>query len=265
MKRNYDARGRRRMKLLGGILGMTLAMASIGPNAWGQTRDGAAEKGGAVSDARVDSRPFQTFYLTNATQQNEANEILVALRNMLPPDVRIYLVPSQNAIAMRATSDELIMTQKILNDLDRPRKTYRLTYTITDIDGGRRVGTQHFSMIVVAGQRTVLKQGDKVPVATGSDTNGSDVKTQMTYLDVGMNFDATLDESANGVRLNSKVEQLSMAEEKSGVGAQDPIIRQTQIQSTSFLTAGKPLILGSLDILGSTRHVDIEVVMDLVK
>jgi hypothetical protein len=49
----------------------------------------------------------------------------------------------------------------------------------------------------------------------------------MTYVDVGMNFDATLDEFANGVRLNSKVEQLSVADEKSGAGAQDPIIRQT--------------------------------------
>ncbi|NYF88099.1 hypothetical protein HDF08_000166 [Edaphobacter lichenicola] len=80
-----------------------------------------------------------------------------------------------------------------------------------------------------------------------------------------MNFDATLDEFANGVRLNSKVEQLSMADERSGAGPQAPIIRQTQIQSTSFLTAGRPLILGSLDIPGSTRHVDIEVVMDLVR
>ena len=87
----------------------------------------------------------------------------------------------------------------------------------------------------------------------------------MTYIDVGMNFDATLDEFANGVRLRSKVEQSSIAEEKSGVGAQDPIVRQTVMESTSFLTQGKPLMLGSVDIPGSTRHLDVEVVMELVK
>jgi len=80
-----------------------------------------------------------------------------------------------------------------------------------------------------------------------------------------MNFDATLDEFANGVRLRSKVEQSSIAEEKSGVGAQDPIVRQTVMESTSFLTQGKPLMLGSVDIPGSTRHLDVEVVMELVK
>jgi hypothetical protein len=86
----------------------------------------------------------------------------------------------------------------------------------------------------------------------------------MTYLDVGMNFDATLDEFANGVRLRSKVEQSSIAEEKSSVGAQDPIVRQTVMEGTSFLAPGKPLILGSLDIPGSTRHLDIEVVMEQI-
>jgi hypothetical protein len=135
------------------------------------------------------------------------------------------------------------------------------------MDGGKRVGAQHFSMVVVTGQRTLLKQGTKVPIATGSYTTGASTgeQTQFTYLDVGMNFDATLDEFVNGVRLRTKVEQLSMAEEKSGMGPQDPVIRQTSLEGTSFLTPGKPLVLGAVDIPGSTRHLDVEVVMDLVR
>jgi hypothetical protein len=79
-----------------------------------------------------------------------------------------------------------------------------------------------------------------------------------------MNFDATMDEVANGARLRSKVEQLGMAEQTSGVGLQDPIIRQSLLEGTSFLTLGKPLVLGSIDIPGSTRHLDIEVMMEQV-
>ncbi len=79
-----------------------------------------------------------------------------------------------------------------------------------------------------------------------------------------MNFDATMEELANGARLRSKVEQLSMAEQTSGVGLQDPIIRQSSLEGTSFLTLGKPLVLGSIDIPGSTRHLDVEVVMEQV-
>jgi hypothetical protein len=53
-----------------------------------------------------------------------------------------------------------------------------------------------------------------------------------------------------------------MAEERSGVGPQDPIVRQTALEGTSFLTPGKPVILGSLDIPGSTRHLDVDVMME---
>ncbi|MEO8737178.1 MAG: hypothetical protein ABI380_11635, partial [Edaphobacter sp.] len=60
-------------------------------------------------------------------------------------------------------------------------------------------------------------------------------------------------------------EQSSIAEQVSGVGSQDPIIRQTVLASTSFLTSDKPLVLGSLDIPGSTRRLDVEVVMEPVK
>jgi type II secretory pathway component GspD/PulD (secretin) len=121
-------------------------------------------------------------------------------------------------------------------------------------------------MIVVSGERTTLKQGSKVPVVTGTYDNGkSGTQTQMTFIDVGLNFDVSLDESVNGVRLRSKVEQSSVAEQPSGVGAQDPIIRQTVLAGTSFLTPGKPLVLGSLDIPGSTRRLDVSVMMEQVK
>ena len=36
-------------------------------------------------------------------QTSDANEIYTALRNMLPPDAKSYLVPNQNAIVVRTT------------------------------------------------------------------------------------------------------------------------------------------------------------------
>ena len=259
------------MKFACGILGVALVL--IGPGAWGQTGESAAtEKGSTASrqevtaSAKVDSRPLQTFYLTNATQGTDGIEIANAVRNLLPPDVKVLLVSSQNALTVRGTADELALAQKIISDLDRAKKTYRLTFTTTETDGGKRVGVQHFAMVVVAGQRTVMKQGSKVPIATGSysATGNTGAQTQFTYIDVGMNFDVNLDELANGVRLRSKVEQLGIAEQTSGVGVQDPIIRQSLLEGTSFLTAGKPMVLGSIDIPGSTRHLDLEVVMEQV-
>ena len=143
-------------------------------------------------------------------------------------------------------------------------KTYRVTYTLTETDGAKRIGTQHFTVVVVTGGKTTLKQGSKVPVSTGVYNAGtSGTQTQFTYLDVGLNIDASLEESVDGVRLNSKVEQSTIAE--SAIGPQDPIVRQTVLMGTSILTLGKPLVLGSLDVPGSTRHMDVEVVMEAVK
>jgi type II secretory pathway component GspD/PulD (secretin) len=208
----------------------------------------------------------KTFYFNYATAQNDLNEIVTAIRNMVSPYAKIYPVSSQKALVVRVVPEDLVMIQKMLDELDRPRKTYRLTYTISEMDGVKRLGSQRFAMVLTSGQRTQMKQGSKVPVVTGTNNKDSgSMENAVSYLDIGMNFDATLEESANGVSLRTKVEQMSLAEEKSGVGVQDPVIRQTSLEGTSFLVPGKPLLLGSVDIPGSTRHLDVEVTMEQVK
>ncbi len=270
------------MKLATGFLGIALAMvlsssittAQTAPAAAKPTADATAAKTSPdVSTPRprcsdVAGFPVKTFYLTNAVQQSDANEIITALRNMINPCDKAYLVANQGAIVMQASPDDYALVQKLLSDLDRPKRTYRLTYTVTEMDGGKRLGVQHFAMVVASGQKTTLKQGSRVPIATGSySPNGlpsATQQTQFTYLDVGMNFDAGLDEFANGVRLISSVEQSSVSEDKSIAGVQEPIIRQTSLKGAAFLTPGKPLMLGTIDIPGSTRQLDVEVMMEQI-
>ena len=220
------------------------------------------------------SSPPKTFYLTNTFQAGDANDLVTALRNMLAPENKIYLVTSQNAVVVSGTPEQLEEADKLIHELDRPKKVYKLTYTVVESDGGKRIGVQHFDMVVTGGQRTVLKQGSKVPVVTGNFTSGTNSsQNQFTYLDIGLNFDATLDEFTNGVRLRTKVERSSVAESSNGPTEAaihqslptDPVIRQTSLEGTSLLVAGKPQILGSLDIPDTTRHLDIEVEMNVMR
>jgi type II secretory pathway component GspD/PulD (secretin) len=267
MNPNDDRSRRSKMKVVRGFFAVTLALALTGPSVRAQTSPATAKPESEGNSAKASpDLVLRTFYLSNISQPSDANEVYTAVRNLLPTGSKSYFVPNQNAIVLQATPEQMMVAQRLINDLDRPKKTYRLTYTITEMDGTKRVGTQHFSMVLVSGQRTTIKQGSRVPVATGSYASGasgtSAQQTQFTYLDVGMNFAATVDEFANGVRLSSKVDQSSIAEEKSGVGPQDPIVRQTSLEGSSFLTPGKPLTLGSVDILGSTAHLDVEVVME---
>ena len=123
-------------------------------------------------------------------------------------------------------------------------------------------------MIVTSGQDTVLKQGSKIPLATGSYSTGGSaagvgVQTQFTYIDVGMNFDATLTEMGNNAMLKSAVEQSSVAPKTSDIaGVQEPIVRQSSLKGVALLAPGKPVVLGSMDIPGSTSRLQIEVLME---
>jgi len=209
--------------------------------------------------------PERTFYINNVAQQSDENEIVSALRNVLDPCDKIYLVNSQDAIAVRAGAENMALAQKLLNDLDRPKKTYRLTYTVTEMDGTKRIGSQHFAMVLTSGQETSLKLGNRFPVATGSYSAGgaASVQTQFTYIDVGMNFDATLMEMGQNAMLKSSVEDSSVAPQPTEIeGVKEPIVRQATLKGESLLAPGKPLMLGSVDIPGSTSHLDVEVVME---
>jgi type II secretory pathway component GspD/PulD (secretin) len=133
------------------------------------------------------------------------------------------------------------------------------------MDGSKQIGMQHYAMIMTSGQQTSLKLGNKFPIVTGSSSTGgnSTPDTQFTYLDVGMNFDATLTEMGENAVLKSSVEQASVAPQTSDIqGIKEPIIRQVTLRGEAFLTPGKTLKLGSMDIPGSTRHLDVEVVME---
>jgi type II secretory pathway component GspD/PulD (secretin) len=204
---------------------------------------------------------YQTFYLSNSTGQHDANDIQTDLRNLLPR-ARIFYVETANAISVRGSAEDIAEAQKILADIDRPRKTYRLTYTLGAADSGH--AAQHLVAVISQGNKTTLKEGSRVPIVTGSYGNGADTNTQTQYQDVGLNLDAMLEGSGDGLRLRTKVEQTSVAEEKSNVGIQDPILHQAVLECESAVVMGKPIVLGSMELEGGKR-MEVSVVAEVVK
>ena len=251
-----DEIGKRIANLAKLFLGFTLTLTLL-------TRSADAQQ---PADTKPSADSYQTFYLTNLTSRNDANDIQTDLRNMLP-QAKLFYVPSQGALSIRSTAEDISLAQKIISDLDRNKKIYRLTYTITEIDNGRGLAPQHYSIIVASGSKTDLKQGSKVPLVTGSysDTSPASQNSQVQYQDIGLEIEASLNTYLDGVRLGTKIAESSVAEEKSGIGVQDPIFRQTTFEGTSTLAPGKPFVLGSLDIPGSTRRQEIEVVAEAVR
>jgi type II secretory pathway component GspD/PulD (secretin) len=246
------------------ISGLTLAMMLTARGASAQT-----SAVGEMAAANVEPLPpraaapprvemYETLTLKNMTEQREMNDVMTDLRNMLSR-ARIYGVTSRGSISVWGTQEEIELARKIVAEMDQPAKEYKLTFTITETDGAKQTGAQHLSMTILPGARTVMKQGSRVPIVTGSYKEGSgDANTQVQYLDVGLSIEANLD----GTSLHTKVEQTSPSNEPSGMGAKDPVVRQSVLDGTTNLTPGKSLVLGSLDIPGSTRRQEVELAVE---
>jgi hypothetical protein len=66
------------------------------------------------------------------------------------------------------------------------------------------------------------------------------------------------------MRLRTKFEQSSVADEKSNVGIQDPLIRQSVLEGESAMRPGKPMVVGSMELPGG-KQIEVSVVAELVK
>jgi type II secretory pathway component GspD/PulD (secretin) len=241
-----------RLKRIGVFAGLTLTAVLFAVSAQAQSAEQKPPEA-------IPMQETQIFYLSNAYRQMDLNDIQTALRNTLQR-AKIYGVQSQNAIAVQGSAEELALAQKIIAGLDRPRKVYRLTFTITELEGGKRVSSSQFITLVSPGGKATVKQGSRVPLVTGSPEAGAPAQSsQVQYMDIGLSIEASLD----GDSLHSKVEQTGIAEEHSGVGAQDPIIRQYVLDAVSHLTVGKTVVLGALDGPEANRHKEIEVAAEL--
>ncbi|MGC2639021.1 MAG: hypothetical protein WA294_17685 [Acidobacteriaceae bacterium] len=220
----------------------------------------------AKPDAAKPPMTYQTFYLHHAVEQDQATEIVSVLRNEMQRS-RINYVAAQNAISMQATEEDMAAAQKIIADLDRPIATWRLTYTITQTENGQAQGSpQHVTVIVSQGSRTHLSLGNKVPIVTGSTSHPSEgePETQVQYLDLGLNVEAKIDGASDTPALETKVEQSSVADERSGIGTQDPLIHQTRLDEVVNVAEGKTVTIGTLDLPGSTKQEKIEVTAERV-
>lgn len=206
----------------------------------------------------------KVFPFVNAFNQYDDQAIGNTLRNLSRSSTTtISPLLEQHAILVTTYPQEMDRIEVVVHQLDMPRKAFRLTYTVATVEGGKNVGVQHYSMVAVDGQVTSMKEGEKVPIATGSlSDKNAETQTQFTYLDVGMNFNVTLNIASGGVSLKSKVEQSSIGESSTIAGVTEPIVRQSVLEGSALVPLGKPLMLGTIDVANSSRHIDVDVLVE---
>jgi general secretion pathway protein D len=205
----------------------------------------------------LDEQAVQTFYLTNASQQNDANEVVVAIRNLLDPSIKIYLVPSQNAIVMRATPDQLLLAQKLLNDLDRARPEVVVDIAILEVNRN----TEHNLGITLPTSITLTPQANpNTTTTTGSTSTGTGTgTTPTTPNNFTLNSLAHLNANNFGVGLSGGTLNALLSDADTRI-LQNPSIRATDGQAATLKIGQRiPIATGSYNAGVSTGVASIGV------
>ena len=183
----------------------------------------------------LDEQAVQTFYLSNAWQQNDLNDVQTALRNVLP-NAKVYGVPSQNAIVMRATPDELTLAQKVINDLDKARPEVVVDVAIMEVDKDklRNIGLSW------PGSISFALQPPQSSTTTTSTTTDTTTASSLT-LDNLANLNAT----NFAVTVSSATANLLLTDSDSKI-LQNPRIRATDGQKATMKIGQRiPVATGS--------------------
>lgn len=143
---------------------------------------------------------------------------------------------------------------------------YRLTYTLTEMDGTKRVGSQRYAIVLDADARpSHLNLLSNIPVEVRASPNvsakfGENMKEETR-------IDSNLRQFANGMELSTQIGQDSFARatnEGSAADGTPPITRQSLLTNTVLLSPNKPVTIGQLDIPGSTHSLQIQVELSKV-
>ena len=219
----------------------------------------------------LDAQAVQTFYLTNASQQADANEIQTALRSLLDPSIKINLVPSQNAIVMRASPDQLLLAQKLLNDLDRAKPEVVVDVAILEVnrDKVRNIGItlpQSVTLTPQATPGTTTTTGSTPTTGTGTGTTTSSNFTLNSLANINANnfavsisggtLNALLTDNDTRILQNPRIRATDGQRADLKIGSKIPV-------ATGSYNAGVSTGVGSIGVQTQFQYLDVGVEIDM--
>jgi general secretion pathway protein D len=199
----------------------------------------------------LDEQAVETFYLTNAWQQNDMNDVQTALRNVLP-NAKVYGVASQNAIVMRATPDELLLAQKLVNDLDKARPEVVVDIAVLEVDKNweRNLGISWPSSASVAITNSSASSSN-----TGTGTGTGTSSTTSTTGTPTLYSLAHLKASDFAVTIGSATANMLLTDANTKI-LQNPRIRATDSQKATMKIGSRiPIATGSYQTGAATAMV----------
>jgi general secretion pathway protein D len=203
----------------------------------------------------LEEQAVQTFYLTNVSQQNDFTDIQTALRNMFQT-AKIYGVASQNAIIMRGTPDELLLAQKLIDDLDKAKPEVVVDVAVLEVSRNyeRTIGIQLPQTASVGFQQSNLNQTNNTSTTSTTDTGTTTTPTD-TSNGLTLNSLAHLNATNFAVTIGQAQANLLLTDSSTKI-LQDPRIRASDGQEASLKIGERiPVATGSYQTGAATAIV----------
>lgn len=194
----------------------------------------------------LDEQAVQTFYLTNAWQQNDLNDVATAIRNVMP-QAKAFPVQSQNAIVMRGSPDELMLAQQLIENLDKPRGEVVVDIGVLEVSKNweRNLGLSWPQQFGVALQPNCAASNN-----CGSSTNTTGTTTTTNTQSPTLYNLAHLNSNNFAVTVGSATLNLLLTDDNTRI-LQSPRIRATDAQKATMKIGSKiPIATGSYSAPG---------------
>lgn len=195
----------------------------------------------------LDDLAVQTFFLSNVSQPNDGNEMQTAVRNVLPPTAHVFFVASQNALIVRATTDQLLLVQKLLNDLDRPKSEVVVDVAILEVnkDHVRNLGITLPQSFGLTPQASCTTTSCTTNSSSSSTTSSSTTTTTSTASNFTLNTLGNLNATNFAVTVSGGTLNALLNDTDTRV-LQNPSIRATDGQRATLKIGSRiPIATGS--------------------
>ena len=131
---------------------------------------------------------IKTFYLANLSQPTELQDVVNAMRQILEIS-RIQPLPSQSAIVVRGTPDQIALASKLIGDLDKAKAEVIVDVAVLQInrDKSKTLGINPPTSATVALQNNITNSTTNTGTTTSSLTSGTTSSTSGTPNQLNLN------------------------------------------------------------------------------
>ncbi|MGB8772360.1 MAG: cohesin domain-containing protein [Candidatus Korobacteraceae bacterium] len=188
---------------------------------------------------------IRTFYLTNLSQPNELQDLVNILRTLLDTQ-RLQQFPSQQAIVVRGTPDQIAMAEKLIGDLDKSRPEVVVEVAIMQVtrDKMRNLGIQPPGSVSVQLQENTGTT-TTTTASTASGAGGTATTSTGNTGSISLNTLANLNATNFQVTIPAATANFLMSDSSSKL-IQQPEIRAADGQKASLKIGERvPVATGS--------------------